>query len=546
MKLIDVGKLSISPFEFTIIQELKIEKKLNEHQVLYVLGVVRDEHQFEPLEGAVESTAVVCENDGQTYFCGVLQSVKVTCIEGVFHLEAWAVGATVLLDTVKRKRSFQDNSQSYESIVKAVIADVGGFAVHNSDPVNVENIILQYNETDWEFAKRLASHTNDVLIPITDGRPSFHFGAPDAGGAELETNNYSKSRIFDAIRRFDAFSSVEKGKGAKPLKLTEEGATLYSVETDELLCDIGMKLKLNGASLHVCRLLLSLKNGALAAEYTLCAKQGMSAPKRYNPAITGLVLDGTVTEVENDTLKLKLDDDKERGVEQDTEEAHFFKYATGYSMESHTGWYVMPEEGDTVQLLFPIEDEKYAYAASSLRQEDTDKTANHMVKYLRTSYGKEIKLDEKEILITAKDGETFIQVNEDSGVTINTPHAVNITAGGTMNLKSGKDMTITTDENLTITAKDSVVVNCGGNNIKIDPPSGIAAATDKDVKVEADGNTSLDSKKELSVKSGKDMTIDSGTQLTETAGTLFEMVCSGSAVKMDGNVDIGATLINEN
>ncbi|MCL1810054.1 MAG: DUF2345 domain-containing protein [Clostridiales bacterium] len=407
---------------------------------------------------------------------------------------------------------------------------------YNANAKTVENIILQYNETDWEFAKRLASHTSDVLIPITADGPEFHFGVPDDGGTKVLSKDYAVSKDYDALRRMSA--------EADPL--TADDVTLHAFETDEYLCDLGEKLNLNGTDLHVCRLSLSLVDSALAVAYTLCGKKAVSTPKAYNRAITGLVLDGKVTEVKNDTVKLRLDDDNERGVEQDTEEAHFFKYATDYSMESHTGWYVMPEEGDTVQLLFPNEDEKYAYAASSVRQEDTGKTTDHMVKYLRTSYGKEIKLDEKEILITAKDGETFIQINEDSGITIKTPNAITITAGGTMDVKSGKNMTITTDENLTITAKDSIVMNCGGNNVKIDPPAGIAATTDKEIKASSDGNASISSKKEVSVKSGEDMKLDSGDKLIASAKKELKLTCSGSSVKMDGDIDMSAKFIKQN
>ncbi|MCL1981932.1 MAG: contractile injection system protein, VgrG/Pvc8 family [Clostridiales bacterium] len=536
MKPIDVGKINVDPFEFESIQEIKITKKLNEHSTLYVNGIIRDDKRFAPADDTTEGTSIKCENDGQVYFSGVLQNIKITCVDAVYHLEAWAVSNTILLDTVKHKRSFQDNGQDYKSIVEAVIAENGGTATFNTEALTVENIILQYNETDWAFAKRLASHTNDVLVPITDDSPAFHFGAPNDGGAKALSKNYAVSKDYDAIRRM----SME----ADPL--TADDITIYSFEADEYICDLGEKLSLNEVDLHVCCLSLSLVDSALRVTYILCGRKAVSAPKAYNRAITGLVLDGTVTEVENDTIKLRLDDDVERGVEQDTDEAHFFTYATGYSMESHTGWYVMPEEGDTVQLLFPNEDEKYAYAASSVRQEDTDKTADHMVKYLRTSYGKEIKLDEKEILITAKDGETFIQINEDSGITIKTPNAILIKGGSTITMDSEDDMTLNTNKNLNVTAKDSIVVNCGGNNIKIEPPSGIAVTTDKEINVDSGENISIDGKMEVSVKSGKDMNLESSSKLAESAEKKLEMACSGSTITMDGNVDIKATLIKEN
>ena len=165
MKAIDVGKLKILPFEFESIIEMRISKKLNEHDTLYVIGVIRDEKQFAPVSDVTEGTNIICENDGIIYFNGVLQSVKIKCRESVYYLEVYAVSNTVLLDTVKYKRSFQDNSQTYKSIVESVIKSSGASVTYNAPELTVENIILQYNETDWEFVKRLASHTEDVLIP---------------------------------------------------------------------------------------------------------------------------------------------------------------------------------------------------------------------------------------------------------------------------------------------------------------------------------------------------------------------------------------------
>lgn len=43
-------------------------------------------------------------------------------------------------------------------------------------------------------------------------------------------------------------------------------------------------------------------------------------------------------------------------------------FATGYTAEGHIGWYVMPESGDMVRVLFPTEDEDEVYAAQSVRQ----------------------------------------------------------------------------------------------------------------------------------------------------------------------------------
>ena len=459
MNPIDVGKVKISPFDlfdFDSILEIKIVKELNDHSTLYVKGVVKDSKKIVPVTSATEGIKIKCENDGLVYFEGVLQNVKIECEGELYRLEIYAVSNTILLDTVKHKRSFQDNEQTYQQIVTTVIGE-GASVKYNADEMKVENIILQYNETDWQFAKRLASHTQDVLIPITSDEPAFHFGTPDpdTDGVNLDTDKYFISRDFDAFR---SMSEEEK-------PLSAEDVTIYTVETDCFLCDIGEKFVLNGNDLRVRGMALSLVNSTFKVVYTLSAKKAVSTPKFYNSSITGLLLDGEVLKVENDNVKLHLAIDKEKP---DEGKAHLFVYATGYSAEGHTGWYVMPEKGDTVQLLFPTEDEKYAYAASSVRRDDTERTSDPLVKYLRTPFGKEIKFEEKEILITAKDEKTFIRINEDTGIEIIAPHPILINSGSTIKVQSKDDMTLITDKSLFMQAKKSIEMKGGGSSIKLD------------------------------------------------------------------------------
>lgn len=523
MKPIDIGKIKIPPFEFESIIEINIEKELNEHSMLYVCGIVKDDKQVSPVTDMKKGTNVKCENDGQIYFDGILQRVKITCMEEVYRLEAYAVSNTILLDKEKKKRSFQDNEQTYQNIIETVIKDNSCTVTYNASEMKVENIILQYNETDWEFSKRLASHMQEVLIPVTDSSPAFHVGLPDKGSAKIESGNYSVSKSFTLSM--------------------EEGAMVYAVVTDEFVCDLGEKLNLNGKDLHVCSISLSLKNSALTVDYKLSNKDEVKVLKFYNTAVTGLILDGTVLKVENDDVKLHLAVDDE----QDEGKAHLFAYAAGYSAEGHTGWYVMPEEGDTVQLLFPDEDEKNAYAISSVRQEDTEKTADPLIKYWRTTFGKEIKMDEKEILITSKDDETYIRINEETGIEIITPHPVLVQSGSTINVESEDDMMFITEKNMILQAKESIEMICEGNIMKFDPSNGITVSTDKKFELVSEDNATIDGKKEVGVKSGKDLKLDGGGKLIGAAKSGMELSSGGSSVKLaSSGVDIKGTMIKEN
>ena len=340
--------------------------------------------------------------------------------------------------------------------------------------------------------------------------PVFHFGVEDGSCAgEIETANFSIFKDFNLLRL--------RSNDDQPLD--EDSITMYRVKTDDFgygMFDVGDKVILNKQVLYVRHALLTLEQSVIFCQYTLSSKKAITAPKTLNHNVTGLALAGTVQVVENDDVKLDLHIDYTPGTNQ------FFKYATDYSPESHTGWYVMPEVGDTVFLIFPTEDEKDAHASSSMRQSGTGKTGDPLVKFLRTPYGKEVKLEEKEILITAKDDETYIQIHEDTGIKIFTLKPVqiisddtlDITSTGDMNIKTDANLSIATAANLTISAKDSINMSCGGNVIDIKPDTGIAVTTDQELNVLSKNNTNLESKTNMFVTTGNKMNIDAKESIT--------------------------------
>ncbi|MCL1809042.1 MAG: hypothetical protein FWG42_04630 [Clostridiales bacterium] len=524
MKPINDGNFTVAPFEFDSIQELRIERNLNEHATLFVKGVVKIDWKDMPVTDATEYTNVKCEADGNVYFSGVLQSVSITCEEDVYYLEASAISHTIKLDSKMHKRAFQDTGATYPDIVSAIIGEGGGVVNYHSPAKPIERILVQYGETDWEFAKRLASHSQDVLTPVsTSDEPEFHFGVEDGSCAgEILTASFSVFKDFNLLRT--------RSNDDQPL---DEGSiTMYKVKTDDFsygMYDAGEKVRLNGMDLYVRQAVLSLGQAVLGCSYTLATKSAITAPKTYNKNITGLALKGVVQVVENDDVKLDLAIDYQPGTNQ------FFKYATDYSPESHTGWYVMPEIGDTVFLIFPTEDEKDAHASSSMRQSGTGKTGDPLVKFLRTPYGKEVKLEEKEVLITGKDDETYIKINEDSGIEIYTLKPVKVFSDETMEITSTGDMSIATEANLKITAKDSIEVICGAgeeNKVIMTPADGINVKTVEELNMMSQKDTNIESKIKMSFTSADDMMINSDNKLLESGKKAVTLTNGGNAMAM--------------
>ena len=68
-----------------------------------------------------------------------------------------------------------------------------------------------------------------------------------------------------------------------------------------------------------------------------------------NKKIIGASMKGNVTAVKKDTVKVVLMEDETGG----WAGQKWFAYSTIYSSPDGTGWYCMPEKGDSVRLIFP-------------------------------------------------------------------------------------------------------------------------------------------------------------------------------------------------
>lgn len=273
MDIIEVGKFTVSPFELERILELKMEKKMNDHAMMYIRGVLKDGEKDSAVAAVSEETQIQCQVDGKTIFSGIIQNINVTCTDTVYYLEASVVSNTILLDVCPMQRSFQEKDQEFKAIADYVIKDAGAKMQFHAPAKKVENIILQYNETDWDFMKRLASHSNSVLIPVANSeQPEFLFGVEDAMEYKdkLDAFHYSISKDMAMYRSLSQ---------SEDLDFTEDDAIIYSLKTDDFVFDIGDMLSLNGNPLFVSTANLLLKDSILVCTYTLATKNAISCLK---------------------------------------------------------------------------------------------------------------------------------------------------------------------------------------------------------------------------------------------------------------------------
>jgi len=455
-KTIAYGNVKInSPYDIKTILSFRMERSINDHAKIYISGIISEENKTEYVEQAtikdiIEVTQIDDNSATTKLFKGVVTEIEIKAARGVYYIDILGASSTFNMDVKLKRRSFQDKDMAYTDLVKKVIADYPGDSIDMAAKgKKLEKFIIQYDETDWEFLKRMASHFNTGLVPdqLSD-KPKFWFGIPDGGSkGNLEEFNYSIGKRIEEYRQL----SENKVEG-----IDVADFTYFEVETEKIL-NIGDSVSFKNVNLYVSKSMSYIKNSVLRHVYYLVPKKGLTQDLLLNEKACKNTVEGKVIDVMEDNIRVHLDIDKE----QPKDKAYWFPYSTNHTSESNTGWYCMPELDDKVKLYFPTNREEEGVIVDSIRRgiKGGDKIQKPDEKYFRTKFKKENKFTEKELAFSAKDDKVLISMHEDKGI--------EILCDSELKIKCENDLIINADK-IDIEASEGIDIVCNSSSIKMD------------------------------------------------------------------------------
>lgn len=108
--------------------------------------------------------AVSEHGEEQVYFYGILtgMQMKKEAQTSVMTIEIRT--GSFLLDIEKHTRSFQDAGFTYESVAASCVTPAGGYSImleKEDEPTGC--FLMQYDETDWAFIRRIASYAGSCF-----------------------------------------------------------------------------------------------------------------------------------------------------------------------------------------------------------------------------------------------------------------------------------------------------------------------------------------------------------------------------------------------
>lgn len=162
---------------------LKIDSKIGEHTVgkiryiaslqqinIYDAAIDKDEDIKIIISGRSNISNENGVSNDKIFLNGIIDDIKLSEIKtGSLVVEITCISKSVLLNRI---RSFQDSALTYSAIVEEINKNYGANRERiisvGEDMKEVPRMTIQYNETDWEYLKRLASYTGSPIIPYYD------------------------------------------------------------------------------------------------------------------------------------------------------------------------------------------------------------------------------------------------------------------------------------------------------------------------------------------------------------------------------------------
>lgn len=408
---------------------------------------------LERLSGSTVQVDVLSEAQGESYsrlFVGIVKDVLLIKVDTFLTITISGVAYSEQLDREKKKCSFQDVEQTYKSIMEGICAENQNAILKwnaQKEPVT-GRFLLQYQETDWKFLKRLSSQMHfPVVADEKMVMPNIQVGI-----LKGIKRNWNQSILFNCKK------GISK-KYSNILRKNNSQADFihYSFKCRENynLCDW---FQIGKDDYFIAYKKILFHRGELVFGYKIFKEKAFWIEENDNELVKGVTILGTVMAVEKENIFVQLDID----------EHSCTKYAFPWRPVYGNFVYSMPECGEKVMVHIPTENEQEAIAVHTIRKNggsnkepeghcDGFRTVQNRA--FITNKKKQLKLYPKEMSLESVGNGNMLELKDDKGIGAHTPQKIVMKANGNINLNSGKILISSPQEILLKGMKSSIQIN---------------------------------------------------------------------------------------
>lgn len=446
-----IHDLKLTGISVENILSCRVEGKIGEHSSLFLSAYIENgdtvayEIPFcQPLELYAGKEAI---------FFGVVSHARVCHLSELSVLELEGKSYSWMMDMEKRSRSFQNPQMSYRELAEIVLQDYpGSKMIFSAQDAPIGSLILQYEETDWGFLKRVMSRIGAALTPESRCEGiALYAGIPELGVKEIPC------RIRQMEKDMETYYYLKANKR----QVRTIDFTRYMVSAREPL-GIFEQIEAGGTSLTVYGFQYIFEGQEMEGTYGLQLTGGLVKAETFPMQIIGVALMGTVTAVSGDRVQAALEIDGNSG----REPVFWFPYSTMSASPNGSGWYCMPEVGDDVRIYFPSKYEREAVALSAVSNYETpgggeDRMVDPASRYLRTKSGQELLLTPGYMRLSSSGGMASLTIQSDGSVSLAAAKAVHMIAEEKITLQAKGKMILHAQEQVSLQGMEGGSVSLG-------------------------------------------------------------------------------------
>ncbi|MCM3172047.1 phage late control D family protein [Paenibacillus sp. MER 99-2] len=350
------------PYNIKELRSFRIERAFNTHaKCVFIARMSEEEAEQCLIHSSFEDSLIIQKiKDArpESWFAGGIIKVDIQMEDGIPLVEVHALSRSYVMDMTPQSRSYQNKRLTYTDAVRQLAGKYHGGDAQNmatSDQASIGALLVQYEETDWQFMKRLAARVGTVILPdVTMDAPRIFFGVPDLSwGQEIKAIRYTamKDRA-----QYEQLKAHAEGDDAK--KVTESDFVRYRV-TSEQFCQVGDDVSFKEQIWVVSESVISYNAGRVRYEYLFVQRRSLRRKSRRNEQLQGRSLEGRVVKRANNMVKVHLDID-----DQHDEQGNWW---FPYSGEGNNIFHCLPDEGARIKVYFPSGTEKQSMAINSVR-----------------------------------------------------------------------------------------------------------------------------------------------------------------------------------
>lgn len=439
--------LFLSVMEVSYFVDVKIKQTPGEHASLYVKAVLGSEMEENDFHGISDNVSLqyLKNNEAHVLFYGVVDQLYLDR-DGdskILVLTAW--GATKQMDISRQKRIFQNPDMTVSQLVDTVMETYQGCDYK----INIQNqaigqLVVQYEETDWEFLKRFLSKYKESLYSDTT-YPDIRF---EAGLRTYPEDFFWDELPYELSQDLKRFVDM-KENGIDTLTASQN--TVFEIESYDI-ASIGNQIVYRNIPWFIESAERYMDHGLLKNRYRLRQKESLMVLPYFNQNITGISIDGTIAGVQRDRVQV----DMEISAGNTGGEKYWFPFSTVAASSDGSGWYCMPENGESVRVYFPVDDEKEAYVVTAVKSHEpeagneSDPMGNPNVRNIQTAQGNQVQFTEEGVVIAAGDSKGSIILKKSGEVVLDALMDINITAVENLNIVAMNELTIKSQESIKI------------------------------------------------------------------------------------------------